>query len=192
MRDRGGILATPERVASILSVAMIAAFALVVVTLTGPLAAGSPTPGPSGRPTRQPTPAPSAATPATTPVPTPAPAELRQLATAVDRVLTEAEVLRATLAAGGTGAELASDIRRLNQAVGLALDAARAAEGPDAAGQVASDLVTALEAMRQRISDGLAVTQSNTAAYRATAADILAQVPGITTLQTSLRVLIGA
>ncbi len=186
MMPRPGLLSTPERVATLLSVAMIPAVVALIVTLTSPLAtpssAAEATPSPSAVPAT-----PSGPPPA--PSPTPLPVPLRRLITANGTVLEDGAALQSTLDANGTGSQLINDLRRLSESTRLALDAAQGAVGTSSGARIANDLATAYEALRQRIADGLAVTVSNTAAYRLTAQDVILQLKVVSTLDAQLQAL---
>ena len=184
-----GLLRTPERVATLLSVAMIPAIVALIVTLTSPLAAPVSGPTASQGPGTSASAAPSPST--GTPAPTALPASLRGLMTADAAVLDAAATLQETLDGNGTGNELVSDLRRLNLVIPVALDAARAASREAVGGQTAARLATTYAAMRERIADGLAATVTDTAAYRKTATDVLAQVAQVRTLDAQLHALEG-
>lgn len=188
MMSRTGLLSTPERVAALLSVAMIPAIVALIITLTNPLAtpagAANASPSASARPA-----SPSGPPQSTSASPAPLPVPLRQLIAANAVVLEDGASLQSTLKANGSGSQLVTDLRRLNQSTRLAVDAAQAATGASPGGRIANDLVTAYEALRQRIADGLAVTVSNTTAYRLTAQDVILQMQVVSTLDAQLQAL---
>ena len=188
-----GLLRTPERVATLLSVAMIPAIVALIVTLTSPLAAPVSGPTGSGGPgaSASAAPSPSSGAAPGSPAPPALPASLRGLMTADAAVLEAAATLQETLDGNGTGNELVSDLRRLNLVIPVALDAARAASREAIGGQTAARLATTYAAMRERIADGLAATVTDTAAYRKTATDVLAQVAQVRTLDAQLHALEG-
>jgi hypothetical protein len=184
--SRWAPFATPERVALLLSLAMIPAITALIVTITSPLgapaASASPpviaTPSPPPSPSLQPSPSASSLTP-----------QLRQLLAANAIVLDEATTLDGILAGNGSGAQLQAALRRVNVATGVALDLALASSAQTPGGRIASDMATAYTAIRQRISSGLSATVTDTAAYQATSRDVLAQLQGIRTLDARLRAL---
>ena len=188
MMPRSGLLSTPERIATLLSVAMIPAIVAMIVTLTNPLATptGVAVATPSGSAPLATASGPPASTAAS---PTLPPGPILRLIAANAAVLEDGDSLQSTLKANGTGSELVSDLRRLNESTRLALDAAQAVTGTSPGARIAKDLASAYGAMRQRIAEGLAVTVSNTAAYRRTAQDVISQMKVISTLDAQLQAL---